>query len=516
MEWMEGYAGHSNYTRGYFRELDPKWAQFAVLDAGYQVPEIETAWELGFGQGITLAFNAVTQDISWFGNDFNPAHCNYANKLVKVAGLNPVFTDESFRDLANREDVPKLDFIALHGIWSWVSYENQQHILRFIDRNLSDNGIVYISYNSSPGANVFSPVRELFRYQFENNTQRGSAIHNRVQSALENVSELLSVDSVYFKGAEAARVKLESLKKQDASYLAHEYLNSDWNIESFLSISARLKEIKLSFIASADYLDSIHDIHLTAEQKAALARVDDLYEREHIKDIYWNQGFRKDIWMKGPVKLSYQEKLENLGAIQLGASSYESTKDIKLAGRAFEGNVNEALYQQIISQIQSAGSLTIGDLLEKLQDHSSQAIIESVRVLLSLNRLFFCGDHQNKERQESIRTLNEYIISQAVSSSSAHQYLCSPLTGTAISCNRLLQLHLLARSQGVTSLTGACRFIYNELARNGEYSTENGRSLDTEEKAIPVIKQKLEELCRQSAEAMKIHGISRDLIPDKT
>jgi hypothetical protein len=48
----------------------------------------------------------------------------------------------------------------LHGIWSWVSEDNRQIILDFIDRKLKPGGVLYLSYNTQPGWSAFMPLRD--------------------------------------------------------------------------------------------------------------------------------------------------------------------------------------------------------------------------------------------------------------------------------------------------------------------------------------------------------------------
>lgn len=40
------------------------------------------------------------------------------------------------------DGLPQFDFITLHGIYTWVSRENRQHIVDFIARYLKPGGIV--------------------------------------------------------------------------------------------------------------------------------------------------------------------------------------------------------------------------------------------------------------------------------------------------------------------------------------------------------------------------------------
>ena len=125
-EWMEGYASTDTYTKSYFRELNPNFAAFALICAGIRPPKIKTACELGFGFGMSINHHASTQSIDWYGNDYNPEHKNYAQYISTSCDNKAVLTDKSFAQLVKNNDLPKFDYIALHGVWSWMSEENQK------------------------------------------------------------------------------------------------------------------------------------------------------------------------------------------------------------------------------------------------------------------------------------------------------------------------------------------------------------------------------------------------------
>ena len=71
--WDDGYISEINYTHGYYSELCPQKVKLSLALAGIVPPEIETACELGIGQGITTNIHAASSKTKWFGNDFNPS-----------------------------------------------------------------------------------------------------------------------------------------------------------------------------------------------------------------------------------------------------------------------------------------------------------------------------------------------------------------------------------------------------------------------------------------------------------
>ena len=73
-----------------------------------------------------------------------------------LAFENVTFLEQSFAE-ALTASMPRLDFIALHGVWSWISGENRCAIVDFINTKLKPGGVVYISYNALPAGPPMRP-----------------------------------------------------------------------------------------------------------------------------------------------------------------------------------------------------------------------------------------------------------------------------------------------------------------------------------------------------------------------
>ena len=190
--WTDGYQTQVNYTYGYYRELSPNYQKFCLLLNGIDCPQEtsqHTHCELGFGQGISLSINAASHASQFLGTDFNPSHTAHANMLAEQARIEQRYYDHSFEELLS-QDLPSFDSISLHGIWSWISYENQLIILKFIRKFLKPNGIVYISYNCVTGWAANMPIRELFYSHYKFNSKSTNPIQ-KVHEALDFSESLL-------------------------------------------------------------------------------------------------------------------------------------------------------------------------------------------------------------------------------------------------------------------------------------------------------------------------------------
>src|SRR3954471_18727938 len=110
-DWTSGYVADIGYTFGYYGELNPLAARFALLQSGIVPPKIETACELGFGQGVSVNIHAAASDVAWHGTDFNPSQAGFARELSEASGANAKLYDDAFADFAQRPDLPEFDFI---------------------------------------------------------------------------------------------------------------------------------------------------------------------------------------------------------------------------------------------------------------------------------------------------------------------------------------------------------------------------------------------------------------------
>ena len=135
-DWTAGYVADIGYTYGYYTELNPLRVRLAFLNAGLVPPEVGSACELGFGQGMSANLHAAASVVQWSGTDFNPAQAAFAQELARVAESGAQLFDEAFDQFGARADLPEFDYIGLHGIWSWISDENRAVIVDFIRRKL--------------------------------------------------------------------------------------------------------------------------------------------------------------------------------------------------------------------------------------------------------------------------------------------------------------------------------------------------------------------------------------------
>src|SRR3984957_5482383 len=152
--WNDGYVSDVVYTRNFHRETTPAWLAPAALLSGHRPPDLARPFryaDLGCGHGLTAIVVAATcPPAEGWGFDFNPPHVESARELAARAGVTNVrFEETAFQELAVQPDsaLPAFEFMVAHGILSWVSRENQRHVMQVIGQRLRPGGLAYLSYN---------------------------------------------------------------------------------------------------------------------------------------------------------------------------------------------------------------------------------------------------------------------------------------------------------------------------------------------------------------------------------
>ncbi|MEO5363774.1 MAG: class I SAM-dependent methyltransferase, partial [Magnetococcus sp. DMHC-8] len=211
-DWSAGYVTDIGYNYGYYSELNPLRINLAFLQAGVAPPGIACACELGFGQGVSLNFHAAASSVSWWGTDFNPAQVLYARTLAEGCAAPIRLFDQPFDAFCQRHDLPDFDFIALHGVWTWISDANRQLIVDFIARKLKSGGVLYISYYTLPSWVAMLPLRDLLLLHEQRMTAPSASWQQRIEHSLSFAEQLLACQPAFARANPQAVGKLQAIR----------------------------------------------------------------------------------------------------------------------------------------------------------------------------------------------------------------------------------------------------------------------------------------------------------------
>jgi hypothetical protein len=307
-----GDVADVNYVYDFQPEISPLRVQLALLSAGFAPPRIATACELGFGQGLTVNIHAASQAVCWYGTDFNPTHVRFARDLAAASGADLHLHDQSFAEFCARADLPDFDLIAMHGVWTWISGEDQALIVDFLQRKLKAGGVLQVSYNVEPGFASLTPLHPVLARHATVLGRPGEALAPRVDAALKFAERLLAVSPAYAAAHPRLAELLRAIGGEDRRYLAHEYLVADWKPTSFTRVAEALSAAGLGYACSPDLQQHPQALELTAEQRALLREIPETEYREVVRDLMANRSFRMDYWVRQPRRLAPAERIERL------------------------------------------------------------------------------------------------------------------------------------------------------------------------------------------------------------
>ncbi len=494
-DWTSGYVADIGYTYGYYSELNPINTQLALHYAGLAPPKIATACELGFGQGMSVNVHAAASNVQWFGTDFNPSQAGFAQELAAASGAKARLFDESFAEFCARGDLPQMDYIGLHGIWSWISDENRAVIVDFVRRKLNVGGVLYISYNTQPGWAAMVPMRELF---VEHAAVMGSPGQGRVaqvDAALAFADKLLEVNPAFVLANPGIPARMKKVGGFNRNYLAHEYFNRDWQPMSYARMAQWLGPAKLNFAGSANCLDPVDAMHLTAPQRALLDGIPDPGFRQTVRDFCTNQTFRRDYWVKGARRLTPVEQADALRRQLVVLVLPKEEVTFTAMGSQGEVGLHEEIYRPFVDELANHQPKSLGEIEKALapRNISYGQVVQAAMVLVGKGSIFL-AQHASLADQAKPATdrLNRHLM-LANASNRDLPLLASPVTGGAVSAPRFHHLFLQSVLHGRSRPEEWARDVWGLLSAQGEKVLKDGKALETAEENLAELVARAEE-----------------------
>lgn len=482
MTWSDGYVTEVPYTYGYYPDLSPARVNLALLLAGYPPIPPGPCCELGFGQGVCLAFSAAARpEHEWWGNDFNPAHVQHARALAAAAGVRAMLCDDSFEEFAARTDLPQFSYIALHGIWSWVSAENREHIVRFIRRNLAPGGVLYLSYNTAAGWGATLPLQHLLSAFAARAQGAGVSPPQRMTAALEFARKVFGTDPAVASQTPSLKKRLENLLAQDPVYLTHEYLNSNWHACSFAEVATAMEAAKLTYAGTGYLLDHVGVLQTTEAQRALLKEIGDPVLRQTTRDFVTGQSFRRDLWVRGLPRVTPHEQATQWRARRVVMASTMPTEPIKIKGARGEGTVPERLTQPVLSILDAASEpIELGELERQVvgEKYTTAQFSDTMLMLLGSGRAECVqSDAQVAAAKLHTDALNLHLLDRGPEHGNL-AYLASPVSGCGVFVPRITQLLMAGTAAGCTTTDEYVADALRRLNARGESISAEGRTLE--------------------------------------
>lgn len=500
-DWSEGYVTEIDYTWGFHKELSPTNLAWASALRGHSPPAADepfTYCELGCGNGLSLnVFAAAHPRASFYGTDFNPSHIANGRRTAEQGGIQNVsFLERSFAELASAKDLPEFDYIVLHGIWSWVSAENRQHIVAFLRERLKPGGLVYISYNTLPGWSEMVTVRRLM-LDIAGRTQ--GDIETKVKTAVEWLRKYWDTQNKE-AASRSFRNRIERILKSDVSYLAHEYFNKDWTLFFFQDVVQELRAAKLTWLTTATLEQTEPSFYLSRPKLALAREVVDPVDREQMRDLLGNASFRRDVFLKGTPDAAFaRDPATNPAFLSRLVGPRRSNHLFQPEVKVSAGTLSfKEEHERVLFELFKDGPKTVSEIFDPLWalGRNNTMALNTLRQMVASD-LLRPWAHRPAELRLSDRgryrfslPFNQQAIADIVGNRAKKQLVAATTTGSGIGINirEAYMLHSIAAAgikeaipHAIATLEGAGRRLLIDgrpLQGRKAHEEELGRELD--------------------------------------
>ncbi len=484
-EWSQGYFSEIEYTYGYYRQLAPSTIVMSALLAGAELDLDRFAkpryLELGFGQGLSLAIHAASQPGEYWGTDFNSAQANHCSNLMRSAGVSANVFDDGFAQLAQRKDLPQFDIIGLHGIWSWVNAENRKPVLDIISKHLAPGGLLYLSYNCSPGWAPAKPLRDLMYLHHQKQVDKNQPPAKQVDQTLAFVSRAVASKMGYFAAQPSLEGRVEGMLKHSRNYLLHEYFNEEWAMMGVQDVHAEMASIKMDYLCQSSPIEDDDALQLRGGD--ALKLVSECAQplmKEMLRDMFTNRQFRQDIFVRGKHLVSQAQVLDQILDARLMLTSTPEAVPMKLRANGAEVALREDIYKPVLQAMAARDYVPMraSQLLAmpEISAVGPQGFLQVLRVLSGTGHLSLVLP-KDAEADAHCAKLN-VALGRAVRYNDQIGTLASPTLGKGVSMGAVEILLIQAYNEGKTTPEAAAESVLQVHEMIGRRVVREGKPIE--------------------------------------
>jgi SAM-dependent methyltransferase len=507
-----GYVTDVAYVPGFYPQMSPVAMRYVAALNGVVPPGTADGFrflELGCGLGRCLTTLAAAQPRGEFvGVDLNPDHTAAVARDIDAGELaNARVITADFGHLPT--DLGSFDFLALHGVYSWVAPSVREELLAIARERLAPGGLLLVSYNAMPGWAHLQPIRGILR-QYAALRQGDS--EQRVRDAVAYLVFMREKQAKYFEDNPRAAAYVDALLQQDPRYLVHEYMNEHWTSFYFAEVAGAFGQEGLSFVGSLPVFTNFWDLCVRPEFQELFRTTTNRLVTEAHKDFCANTAFRWDIYAKSPrLMRDLSERLKEVDDLHYRVAR----PDIALPYQANLGVVTSTvqgpLYQSLLG-ILGGRSLRLSEIVsaDELRGTPPADIVRAVDAGVAMGMFDITagaiGEAPSAPPDEvSIASPFNRALLEADSLGGRSLALASTLTGTGHSVGDLdaAILHeLSARGRD-----GLASRVAKRLEASGRTLQQNGQPVNDAAKRSQLVEEACQAFIRMSLPELVRLGI---------
>jgi SAM-dependent methyltransferase len=500
------------YPSGFYSYQTPAMLDYAAAINGV-APAVApganfTYLDLGCGDGFTIILlAAIYPQCRFIGIDFNQGHIAVGTALAGACGIENVrFIAggfENWRDF----DLPHCDYIAMHGVYAWISEAAREALLAVIAARLASSGLLYVSYNANPGWAAVAPLRQFFLDYTAG--MAGDPVAN-VAATIRHLKELRDKGAGYFAENPAAGAVLEEMAGKDIRYVAHEIYSPHWSPLPFSAVARQMRGAGLSFAGSADLARNYPRPSVKAAFLPLLLKTRDRERAELYRDYVSNTFFRRDVFARIDAEAPRRPVSKLLEEFRFGSKVpfAELTRavplpdgELPLAEEPFES----------LRRILAERSQSIAELRAQPQfaARSAEELSQALELLVLGNQIipFRVASEACVAPQEWTvpLPLNRHLLREPVGTD-RYLLLISPVVGSAVPVMRNEAVALLAIAEA--GRAGALDWSWEHVAARQSWLSAKGVPATSREAHRTAFAQALDSLTPRLAKLAEFGVIS--------
>ena len=278
--------------------------------------------EIGCASGGNLIPMATASPRSRFvGIDLSAVQVRQGAADIAGLGLGNIeLVQADLREFAADQGV--FDYIIAHGVYSWVPSDVQHKLLDVCARQLSPNGIAYVSYNTLPGWNMRGIIRDAMRYH----TRQFPDARSRVRQARATLDFMVqAMEGAQSPYALMLRSEAEQLRRKADYYVLHDHLEEFNEALFFHQFIARAAQHQLAFLAEAEFRTMLLGSLPPAVAQTLERMAPGTLDREQLGDFLRNRNFRQTLLVRDAAPIDRVLTPERLNPLWV-ASAARATK----------------------------------------------------------------------------------------------------------------------------------------------------------------------------------------------
>jgi hypothetical protein len=258
-----------------------------------------------------------------------------------------------------------------------------------------------------------------------------------------------------------------------------------------------MSEARLEYVGSATISDNV--IALTAPPEvAAMLPSGDPAMAETIKDFAVNRQFRRDLYVRGPVRLTGQQFVHELGAVRFTLTIAAERTSLTLMTSAGELKSNAPLVEPLLARLKQ-GSASFAELaaLPPLSGMQPWQVAQALSLLVESGQIHPLLDSGEAEPQ-SAQALNATRL-EAARHDESMQFLAAPAIGSGVYVANAEQLVLLAMKNVGTSedVAALARFVWPIFKAQNRRMKKDGNVVEGEGENVAELERRIAEFVRE-------------------